>query len=72
MAAVFILSATTIGLRTKILPRWLVVSGFVAGVVLLFGVNLSAWANLVMPLWAFLFSVDILVRNRLAERSAEG
>ena len=72
MAAVFILSATTIGLRTKILPRWLVISGFVAGLVLLFGVNLSAWANIVMPLWAFLFSVDILVKNRLAERAAPG
>ena len=71
MAAVFILSATTIGLRTRILPRWLVVTGFVAGAVLLFGVSLSAWTNLVMPAWAFLFSVDILVRNRLAERTAE-
>jgi len=72
MAAVFILSVTTIGIRTKILPRWLVVSGLVAGLVLLIGTSVSTWANLVMPVWAFLFSVDILVRNRLSERAIEG
>jgi hypothetical protein len=71
MAAVFILSATTIGIRTGILPRWLVVTGLVAGLVLLFGTSISTWANLVMPIWALLFSVDILVRNRLSERAAE-
>jgi hypothetical protein len=69
MAAVFILSATTIGIRTKILPRWLVVTGFVAGLALLVGTAVSAWANLVMPVWALLFSVDILVRNRMSERA---
>jgi hypothetical protein len=71
MAAVFILSATTIGIRTRILPRWLVVTGLVAGLVLLIGTSVSTWANLVMPTWAFLFSVDILVRNRLSERAVE-
>jgi hypothetical protein len=70
MAAVFILSATTIGLRTRILPRWLVVTGLVAGFVLLVGTSVSPWANLVMPLWALVFSVDILIRNRLSERPA--
>jgi len=69
MAAVFILSATTIGIRTSILPRWLVVTGLVAGLVLLFGTSVSTWANLVMPMWALLFSVDILVRNGLSERA---
>jgi hypothetical protein len=72
MAAVFILSATTIGIRTKILPRWLVATGLVAGLVLLLGASVSTWATLVMPLWALLFSVDILVRNRLSEREVEG
>jgi len=67
MAAVFILSATTIGIRTRILPRWLVITGLVAGLVLLFGTSVSTWANLVMPIWAFVFSVDILIRDRLSE-----
>jgi hypothetical protein len=71
MAAVFILSATTIGIRTRILPRWLVVTGLVAGLVLLFGTSVSTWANLMMPIWALLFSIDILVRNRLSERATE-
>lgn len=67
MGAVFILSSTTIALRTGILPRWLVVAGYVVGVVLLLSVTLSPWMNLLFPAWTFVLSVTILVNNLRTE-----
>jgi hypothetical protein len=64
MGAVFILSTTMIGVRTHTIPRWLAVVGFVASVILLFGVNISPLLNLVMPVWAFVLSTYLLVRSR--------
>jgi hypothetical protein len=72
MGAVFILSTTTIGVRTGVLPRWLTIAGFAAGFLLLFGVNVSSWTNLVLPVWAFTLSIDILVKNRTVERPTDG
>jgi hypothetical protein len=74
MAAIFIFSTTTIGMRTGLLPRWLTIAGFIAGVVLLFGVSISAWMNLVLPIWALVLSIDILVKSGKIERAgpAEG
>ena len=67
MGAVFILSTTMIGLRTRTIPRWLTVVGFVAAAILLFGVSISPLLNLVMPVWAFILSADILVKSRTVD-----
>jgi len=67
MGAVFILSTTMIGLRTRTIPRWLVVVGFVAAAILLFGVTISPLLNLVMPVWAFVLSADILIKSRAVD-----
>ncbi len=69
MAAIFIVSTTTIGMRTGILPRWLIVAGFIAGAVLLVGANFSPWLNLFLPIWALVLSIDILVRSGKIERT---
>jgi hypothetical protein len=63
MAATFMFSTCTIALRTGILPRWLVFSGFGCGVVLL--VIYSNWpgAALVFPGWMFLLSVYMLINH---------
>jgi hypothetical protein len=63
MGAVFILSTTTIGMRTGVIPRWLVVAGYVAALILLVGTSISTWVNLVLPVWAFILSVDILLKS---------
>ena len=63
MGAVFILSTTTIGRRTRILPRWLVITGVVVGLVLLLGSDLSTWVNLVLPIWVLILSVYILLNG---------
>ena len=67
MGAVFILSTTMIGVRTHTIPRWLAVVGFVASAILLFGFTISPLLNLVMPVWAFVLSADILVKNRTVD-----
>lgn len=63
MGAVFILSTTMIGMRTRTIPSWLAGAGFVASAILLFGVTISPLLNLVLPLWAFVLSVDILFKG---------
>lgn len=67
MGAVFILSTTMIGLRTRTIPRWLAIVGYMAATILLIGVTVSPLVNLVLPVWAFVLSVDILVRSGTAD-----
>jgi hypothetical protein len=62
MAGVFVLTTTSIGLRTGILPRWLAVAGVVAALILLFGVPLSGWLTLLLPIWVLILSAHILLR----------
>jgi hypothetical protein len=63
MAAVFMVSTATIGLRTRFMPRWLAISGIVIAVILLLGVELSRWVEVLFPLWVLLFSLDTLVES---------
>jgi MFS family permease len=63
MAAVFMISVSTIMLRTHIGPRWLTLLGYVLALILLFGAKTFEWAALVFPLWALLISVLILVQR---------
>ena len=64
MAAVFTMSAATITLRTKVVPRWIGILGIAVAVVLLVSVGLTLWVELLFPAWILLLSVDIL-RNGL-------
>jgi len=68
MAAVFTLTAVTIARRTGIVSRWLTVAGLVTALVLLVGVGISAWVELLFPAWVLALSVDVLVAGRKAER----
>ncbi|WP_329569040.1 hypothetical protein [Streptomyces sp. NBC_01361] len=66
MAAVFIITTSTIGRRLGTLPRALVALGYLAGLTLLVvGANLP-WSELVFPAWALLVSLNILRRRRPA------
>jgi hypothetical protein len=60
MAAVFTLSTVTIARRTQIVSRWLTLAGLAAAVVLLIGIGISPWVELVFPAWIMALSVDIL------------
>jgi hypothetical protein len=54
------LVASTIGMRTGFLPRWLVVAGYVSGLVFLFSVTYVEALALLLPAWVTAVSVVIL------------
>lgn len=64
MAAVFTISVSSIGMRSQILPKWLVFVGYLTGVILLLSPPLSNWTQLLFPTWVLLFSGSILVASR--------
>ena len=64
MAAVFTLSTVTIARRTQIVSRWLTVAGLAAAAVLIIGIGISPWVELVFPAWIMALSVDILTAGR--------
>ncbi len=68
MAAVFTLTTVTIARRTAIVSRWLTVAGLVTALLLLVGVGISAWVELLFPAWILALSVDVLVAGRKLER----
>ena len=61
MAAVFTLTTVTIARRTQIVSRWVTVAGVVTAVVLLVGVGISPWVELLFPAWILAVSIDILL-----------
>ncbi|MFF4349912.1 hypothetical protein [Streptomyces sp. NPDC001530] len=60
MAAVFVLTTSTIGHRLGVFPRPLAVFGYLAGLVLLVVGSGVPWSELVFPAWALVVSVHIL------------
>ena len=60
MTAVFMIVVSTIGMRLSVLPRWLVVAGYVAALVLMFNVSYLETLVLVFPVWVAAVSVVIL------------
>jgi hypothetical protein len=72
MAAVFTLTTVTIARRTQIVSRWLTVAGIVTALVLLVGVGLSAWVELLFPAWILALSVDILAASRRLSPTSTG
>ena len=63
MAGVFMISTSTISLRTGIVPRWMAFLGFALALMLLLSVGTIEWILLVFPLWVLLISVYILIDN---------
>lgn len=63
VASVFLLTASTIALRTGITARWTAMLGYAAAAFILLGSHAIDWTFLVFPLWVLLVSVDILLRE---------
>lgn len=61
MAAVFTLTTVTIARRTRIVSRWLTVAGLACAVVLLVGIGITPWVELLFPLWILALSLDVLL-----------
>lgn len=62
IAAVFMFVVSTLGLRTGLLPRWLVIAGYVCGLVFLLTVTYVELLALLLPAWVTAVSVVILRR----------
>jgi hypothetical protein len=60
VAAVFMFVVSTIGLRTGLLPRWLVVAGYLFGAVFLVTVAYVELLALLLPAWVTAVSIVIL------------
>ncbi len=63
MAAVFMISTSTVVIYTGIAPRWIAVLGYALALTLLLGSYFIGWSFFVLPLWVFLISVYILIAN---------
>jgi hypothetical protein len=69
-AAVFMIVASTIGLRRRALPRWLVVAGYVLALVLLLSVSYVSLLALVFPAWVTAVSIVVLRGTSRADRES--
>lgn len=62
MAAVFMISAATIWLRTGLMPKWLGVLTYLVAAAILVGSERSAWILLAFPIWVLVVSGLFLLR----------
>lgn len=63
MAAMFMISTSTLALRTAIFPRWVAFVGYPCALVLLVVITNWAWISLVFPIWVLLVSTVILAAD---------
>jgi hypothetical protein len=61
MAAVFTLTTVNIARRTGIVSRWLILAGLACALILLVGVGISPWVELLFPAWILALSLEILI-----------
>jgi hypothetical protein len=69
MAGVFMMSTSTLSLRTGITPRWMAYLGFVAALFLILSLGLIYWAPVVFPLFVLMISIYILIANYRRNKS---
>jgi hypothetical protein len=63
MAAVFMMSTSTVIIYTDIAPRWVAYLGFILALLLLFGSAYVSWVFVAFPFWVFLISTCLLIEN---------
>jgi hypothetical protein len=74
MAAVFMVSTSTVITYTGIAPRWVAYLGFVLALLLLFGSSYLSWVFVAFPFWVFLISICLLsdaYRQRIPNPGAQ-
>jgi hypothetical protein len=66
MAGVFMISTSTLFIRTGIIPRWMAILGYLLAAIMLLRIgfiNRLGWVSLSFPLWILLISIYILMDN---------
>ena len=69
--AVFIITTSTVGIRTGAFPKWLAIIGYLFGLGMLIVPLLIEPVALVFPLWVGLMSAVLLVRRRRGRIGAD-
>jgi hypothetical protein len=67
--AVFLIAMATIGIKSRVFPRWFARAGYLVGLVLLLVVVFWDWIILVLPAWVAMVSLYILRRERARRRA---
>jgi hypothetical protein len=62
MAAVFMISAATIWLRTGLMPKWLTMLSYLVALAILAASDLSMWVTMAFPIWVLVVSGLFLAR----------
>ncbi|MGP3955696.1 hypothetical protein ACTWPT_06825 [Nonomuraea sp. 3N208] len=60
MAGVFTLTTTTIVARLGLFPRWLILAGYLIGLVQVLVVSRIAWSEIVFPVWVMVVGLVLL------------
>lgn len=66
MAGVFMISTSTLFIRSRVIPRWMAFLGYALALIMLLRIghiDRIGWVILSFPLWIFLISVYILIDN---------
>ncbi len=63
MASVFMISLSTVWLRTRVMPLPVALATLAIAVILMFVINFSLWIVLVFPAWVFTISIYVLYQN---------
>jgi hypothetical protein len=63
MAAVFMITTSTLIFRTRVTARWIALLGYASALFLLFAASYFDWVLFVFPCWVLLVSVYILIDN---------
>lgn len=63
MAGVFMISLSTVWLRTRVMPRLVAIATLAIALMLLFVINFSLWIVLVFPAWVLTISVYVLYQD---------
>lgn len=63
MAAVFMITTSTLSIYTRVTPRWIAVLGYLSAAVILLGSGFVDWLLFVFPCWVLVVSLHVLREN---------
>ncbi len=63
MAAVFMITTSTLTLRTRFAARWIAILGYASAAIILIGSGFLDWLLFVFPCWVLVVSIYILSEN---------
>ncbi|WP_244605899.1 hypothetical protein [Methylocella tundrae] len=70
MAGVFMITTSTLALKTNLTARWIALLGYALAALLLVGSGYLDWVLFIFPAWVLLVSLYILIDNLRESRSA--